>query len=442
MKHWSWSRISIALTLIIGLMVSMNLHWGKDHWRGVIKADARAYNAYLPAIFIYQDLQFSFFHEMEMKKYYDPNLVYHYRYDTGNGIVNRYFVGTTVMQAPFFFVARVWAWASGEPDDGYSRPFMLMITFAGLFYLVVGLGFINRFLKAFEVSEISRAILILALAFGTHLFNYSIVESGMSHVYSFALMAAFIWTAQRTFRNGDKKFWVALGVITGLIILVRPVNGLIIFSLPLMAGNIAQFFDAISGLFRSPKTLGISVALGLAMVGIQSLIYWIQTGEFWVYSYDDEGFNWGESHMLDILFSYKKGLFLYTPILLLACFGLPKMLKKNGQQTVLWIAFMMLVTKVLSCWWSWWYGGSFSGRPFVEFIPFFAIPLGLLINSMKGKKLVGITAVLVLLIALNQFQTYQYRYYIIHWDQMTKERYWDVFLSLEKPPRLEQNSSD
>lgn len=437
MKDWPWSRISIVFTLVVGLAVTMNLHWGKDHWREVIKADARAYNAYLPAAFIYQDLQFGFFNELELEKYYDPNLVYHYRFDTGKGIVNRYFAGTAVMQAPFFCLARVWAWITGEPDDGYSRPFMLMITLAGLFYLVLGLSFINCFLKEEGVSEITRAVLIPSLAFGTHLFNYSIVEPGMSHVYSFALVAGFILAGQRLFRSGDQRLWMVLALITGLIILVRPVNGIVILSIPFLAGGSGRFTASLVDLIKSPLLLGSSLLIGLSIVGVQSAIYWIQVGDPWVYSYDDEGFNWSDPHMWDILFSYKKGLFVYTPMLLLACFGLTKMWQRNSQQTVLWTAFMTLTVYVLSSWWSWWYGGSFSGRAFVEFIPFFSIPLGLLINSFKRRGLVMVFSALLLLSALNQFQTYQYRYYVIHWDQMDSEKYWDVFLSLEKPEQSE-----
>ena len=33
-----------------------------------------------------------------------------------------------------------------------------------------------------------------------------------------------------------------------------------------------------------------------------------------------------------------------------------------------------------------------------------------------------------LLIGLNQFQTFQRRRTLIHWDSMTKDAYWDVFL--------------
>ena len=67
----------------------------------------------------------------------------------------------------------------------------------------------------------------------------------------------------------------------------------------------------------------------LGIMAIQSVIYKLSTGYFWVYSYGEEGFNFGSPHFIDILFSYKKGLFLYTPIYLIALLGLYFMYKKN-----------------------------------------------------------------------------------------------------------------
>ena len=41
-------------------------------------------------------------------------------------------------------------------------------------------------------------------------------------------------------------------------------------------------------------------------------------------------------------------------------------------------------------------------------------------------------AVLFALIILCQIQTYQYRYTLIHWSDMTREKYWDVFLRVDR----------
>ena len=433
MSSLKLSRLALFLVVVIGFVVSSNLHWGKDHWKQVLKVDARGYYAHLPAIFIYQDLQFNFFEELEMKTYLTPGVTYEYRTKTPEGTVNRYFSGTAILQAPFFLVARVWANLSAYPDDGYSKPFPLMITVAGLFYLWLGLWCLNRFLESFDIDEWVRFIVILAFAFGTHLFNYSIVNPGMSHVYSFALVCMFLMLGRQFFSSESRGVLISLALVLGLICLVRPINGIVFLCLPFVAGSWDVFKTGSKRLINNWRGLLISCFLFLSVVSFQLLLYKIQTGKFWVSSYGQEGFNWFDPQMIDILFSYKKGLFVYTPMLLLGMFGLKFIWNKNRFQAVTLISFLFVVVYVLSSWWSWWYGGSFSGRAFVEYLPFFVVPLAFLIQEASSKIRLAVLTLMFVFLALNQFQTYQYRYYIIHWDSMDKDRYWDVFLSLDKP---------
>jgi hypothetical protein len=81
----------------------------------------------------------------------------------------------------------------------------------------------------------------------------------------------------------------------------------------------------------------------------------------------------------------------------------------------------------------WYYGGSFSGRVFVEYLPLFAILLALTFKTIQQPLLKkAFTTLIFLLVVLCQIQTYQYRYYQIHWCDMNKEKYWDVFLRIDK----------
>ena len=70
--------------------VSSNLNWGKDHWKGILEADAKGYYAYLPAIFIYHDLNFGFFEKIEKEQYYDKNLYYDYTAGSNGKRINKY----------------------------------------------------------------------------------------------------------------------------------------------------------------------------------------------------------------------------------------------------------------------------------------------------------------------------------------------------------------
>jgi len=81
----------------------------------------------------------------------------------------------------------------------------------------------------------------------------------------------------------------------------------------------------------------------------------------------------------------------------------------------------------------WYYGGSFSSRVYVEYIPLFMITMAIGLQRIKIESLKNIYISLILvLIIFCQIQTYQYRYYQIHWSDMTKEKYWEVFLRVDK----------
>jgi hypothetical protein len=161
------------------------------------------------------------------------------------------------------------------------------------------------------------------------------------------------------------------------------------------------------------------------------MIYWkMQTGQLFYYSYSDQGFFFLSSHITDGLFSFRKGWFIYTPIMTLAIAGmffLPKYLKKA---TLAIPIFTALNIYIIFSWWSWWYGGSYGARPLIDSYALLAIPFAAFIEqSLKWPKAIKIfmLSVLAVLLAHGVFQTFQYYYGAIHWDSMTKEAYIDSF---------------
>jgi hypothetical protein len=224
-----------------------------------------------------------------------------------------------------------------------------------------------------------------------------------------------------------------LGGLIAIIILIRPVNGLILLALPFLAGDKHKL---VSGwrYFVSHKGCYLPFLLFfLLILFIQPIIYKISTGHLWVDSYGSEGFNFLNPHMTDILFSYKKGLFLYSPILLLSLTGGYFLWKRNKFECYALFSFLLILTYVLSSWWNWWYGGSFSSRVYLEYIPLFAILLGLTLQDIRSKLVYrSFVSLVFVLVVVCQIQTFQYRYYQIHWENMTREKYWEVFLRVDK----------
>ncbi len=416
---------------LICFAVTSNINWYKDSWRGTIETDARGYYAYLPAVFIYNDLEFEFYEELEGSEstpYYDKNFVTDYRQNTNNGTVNKYYCGTAIAEAPFFLIAHGYQLLTGGATDGYAKPYMIAISLAAVVYLFIGLIFLNKVLKHFRLTNRIRALVLILLTFGTNLFYYCCVEPGMSHIYSFALISIFCYLLIRfrdvpSIANATK-----IGVIYGLIVLIRPSNALILLSAPIFLGGIKEF----GNLLVKPKLILPGALVALLVCSVQLIFYYQATGNLFVYSYGGESFEFTEPHIIDFLFSYKKGWFVYTPLALISILGTIVWLKHDRTIALYYLGFILLVIYVLSSWWNWWYGGSFSSRVMVDYLIFCAIPLGLLLTHVRKSRWVFLIypACLACLV-LCQIQTYQYRYFIIHWENMDKVQYWDAFLRFD-----------
>lgn len=421
-------KLTLVFVFVVLFWVFSNIRVGSaGRWRDIIHSDAKGYYAYLPAIFIYHDLEFTFWDHAEELLHHSKNN-YDYRNKANNGYVNKYYAGTALLQTPFFLVAHAYALSSGTDASGYSKPYMYAIALAAIFYALLGLWFINKILELYNVGMLSRVLAMLITIFGTHLFSYVIAEPGMSHVFSFAAVGGFIYYLLLWIKTNKMPHLLYAAIALGLVMLIRPVNAMVVLFIPFLCGSFSGLKQVFFRWIKSPAAIAVVVIVPLAVVFIQLVMYKIAVGSFFVYSYNKEGFNFADPHIFDILFSYKKGLFLYTPALFVGLFGVYWFFKDNLFKGLSFLLAFLVVSYVLSSWWLWWYGGSFSARPFIEFIPFLIIPLGLLLNNAGKWARYELSMLFVLLVYVCQIQTWQYRNGILHWDSMTSEMYWDIFL--------------
>jgi hypothetical protein len=288
--------------------------------------------------------------------------------------------------------------------------------------------YFRKFLHAHGAREEQSAFILYVIFFGTNLFYYAIAEPCMSHLYSFALVSMFLHYGKKWLDTGHLSCGVKAAWLFGLIALVRPVNVLIGFWLIYEAGGAGRIWKAKLSMMRSLPHLLSSIAGILLPFTVQLVIWKIQTGSFFFNSYGDEAFHFTQPHMIDFLFSYKKGLFVYLPVTFVALFGIVSLWRKDSGKALFVFVFLFAVIYILSCWWMWYYGGSFGTRVIIEFLPVFGLLLYFLLSSIRLKTIKSALATLLVVLTLFcQFQTWQYRYFIIHWSDMTKEKYWDAF---------------
>lgn len=394
-----------------------------------VDGDGSGYYAYLTAIFIHKSTDFTPVLETERKRH-SLDYMAHYFHQVNDVMINKFYLGTALMMLPFFLMAMLFSWITGMPLDGYNIIFQYGVALAGATWLAIGLLASKRLLLLFKIPKPSAVIALIAIALGTNLFHYAYLQPSHSHVYSFAAVALFLLYTRLFFLRLRSRYYLLAAFFYGLVVLIRPSNGILLLAIPIVAGSGELFLSGLRFLGAKPRILVRGLLLSIAVVGLQ-LAYNIHlTGRIFLWTYQNEGFNFGQPALLQFLFGFRKGLFIYSPMIFLSLAGVIVWWKQSQWAAGGFLIFSLILVFILSSWWNWFYGDSFGMRPMVDFYALFAIPLGMLTNYAIQNRLtkIGLFTLLAALIGLNLFQTWQYHAGIIHPDSMNLKKYKYAFL--------------
>ena len=417
--------VHIALWVLFAgamLFLAMNRHSrsGPFNYHSELWGDKAGYYVYLPAALKYGFDPAAFPDSMDVKTGHG------FRLDTKQGmVVTKYFYGTALMQLPFYLAADLLAPLASQPRDGFSPVYQKAVNVAAVFYLVLGLIFLYYFLRV-KLRRNITLLVLFSIVFGTNLYYYAVDETGMSHVYSFALFAAFLLMLQRWFDAGrlNSGRLLLLAFIAVLIVMVRPTGLLfVVFAVWLFISGRQDFRQKVLPLLR-PGKLALMLLPVLVLV-IPQLLYWQYAfGDYLVYSYSDRGFNWLNPQPHITLLSPSNGLLLYTPFFVVIVWSILQLIFKGpdrrvGTKTGL---LFVVITYVFASWWVPDFGCSFGARNYVEYYAAFALPLGYLYQGIQKKPAASQWAfwlLVALLITFNMKMTYS-------WDEcFYGEGYWD-----------------
>lgn len=423
----------LFLVLCIWAILFMGL-WkvneGKN--RGVIKYDVISYYSYLPATFIHGDATLGF---IEDERYLEENKFWYEVLENGNNLVVTS-MGLSYLYAPFFFVAHWLAPALGQTPDGFSNIYQLMLIISGLFYAFLGLILLRSLLLSYFDPLVTTLVLV-AIALGTNLFYYSTREAAMPHSYNFFLITLFVTLVLRWYKKPIWQNSLLLGLLFGLIALVRPSNILLLLFL-LLYGVTSWLTLKERLLFYLQRWyLVLIMLLGFFIPWIPQFLYWkAVTGHFLFFTYAEKGatFYFGHPHILESLFSFRKGWLVYTPVMAIALVGMLCMRRWARSWFLALLIYVLAMIYVQSSWWCWWFGGGFGLRPYISMYPLLAIPLAYLLSELRLKKLkwaFGMLAVLILILSAYQlFQTRQFTTKAMHYSGCTFRSYKENFLKM------------
>ena len=399
-----------------------------------INTDGSGYYAYLPQWFIYSDSpHFSYLPEI-CKKYHTDKFASGIRMTNKNKRIDKYFIGTPICISPFFFINHIVQKARGKDSDGYSKSYQFSISISALFYSLLGIIGLVRLLKFFNLSNSIISLMVVFTAIGTSVNFYASFNPSFSHIYSFCAVTWFLYFSKRwaIYKKANTIIW--LGFLLGLIFIIRPTNIFIFLITPFLFNNRLEFKNIVYELFTKFKSkILISFLLFSGLLFLQLYNVHSQIGKWTFNTYSDEHFDFLlNPKWFEVLFGYGKGFFIYNPIMILLIPSIIWGLFKRNYLVLGFFLFFVVITYLTSSWWCWWYGGGLGMRPFVDFTSLFILIIALFYDSIHTclKSIVFLFSFFV--VYFYQILQFQFNRNILHYDLMTKEKFWSIFLKTEK----------
>lgn len=429
-------RFSFTVLSVLLLIQSFTVDL-TNPFRKPIAGDAQGYYAYLPAVFIYQDLTFEFMQKIQ-SEYYVPSTAKKFLNDVNGRKVNKYFPGQALMYAPFFFTAHGGALLLDLPADGFSYIYQFFFLVGFWFYFFLGLVFFKKVLQHFEINLGIIHLSVIVLVFGTNVFFYSVFDQTVTHIYNFFLCNLLIFLLLSLKQSFSSLKLLCFYAVLALVGIIRPTNililGVFLFFIPDL--NFWKAFIKESIRFKNVWKILVSC---LAIVMIPIVLWKIQTGNWIVYSYGRELFYFDSPHIIDFLFSYTKGWFVYTPVMLfILAVGFWHLWKTDRSRFWVGIFFFLVAIYIFSCWWCWYYGAGMSQRVMIDFYIIPGYLIALILSKYKMSSMIRKLSysIIALSVFLNVAQAYQIKSGILRWGSPTKEEYWSNFLSFQKKAQL------
>ena len=454
----TYSRICWTLALVICLLYYGKVSKGDFNFYG----DALGYYMYLPVTFIYDN--HTTIEKLPADKEINPFII---RYMEQQGeaartpkgyALNQYTYGVALLELPFFFIAHAGEKLTGGRANGYSESYRNAVEFSSYFYGALGLLITYKLLRR-KFTENIAGITTALLLIGTNLFWFMMQQQGMAHVPELFLIALLLHFSFKVHERGWMRDFIWLGLVAGLITVIRPVDGLCLL-IPLCYGIERPFLQNRLTFFRKHRTGILITAVCFMLPIIPQLLYWKWlTGSFIYDSYGpNQGFNFLHPHILDGLFGADNGWLCYSPLMIFAVIGLfSKRLRPLFPGAIL---FLGLYIWAIYSWYVPNYINGLGSRPMVDVYALLAFPFAVSLEWISRRGIlikVAAGAVIILFAAINlnysiqQVQrilwseesnhTYNLRMlfrYRLHYDDLVV---WDLAINQPDTTRLERVST-
>ena len=418
--------LCFILSLVVYNISILTLSW-----------DVMGYYVYLTQLLVHGDIHI---HSLEFYRhiedtYQNTSTLYQFVNTHSGEYITKYPYGWALLNAPFILIGHLYAVVFDFPVDGFSKPYQIAALCSSFFYTVLGVYWFRKVLLYF-FSDRWTGFILIAVLLGTNYLHVNYQTPGMVHVYLFSLYAALFLQTIRFHQTYKLKNALLIELIIGLMIAIRPTE-IVAVLIPLLWGvsSKSELLARFKSVYSNHRKLYLLAFLIASLCVFPQLLYWkLTTGSWLFYSYNNagEGLDLFSPHTFNFLLSFRKGWWIYTPIMFLATLGFYHVYRKNKPIFLALFSYFLLNLYLVSSWTTWWYAASFSQRAIEQSYPIMGITLGYFLISQRKWRGVVLSLCSVLII-FNLFQTYQYYHRILPYDRITKDYYFSVFGQLEPP---------
>jgi hypothetical protein len=310
------------------------------------------------------------------------------QYTSTGYIGNLFSVGPAILWAPFVLLAHaavlVVDWFGGNiPPDGFSRPYRIAAAAGTAFYGFFGLLLSYSLARKYAGAE-PAFLATLGIWAASSLPVYMYFNPFWAHAHSAFATALFLWYWDLTRPQRKIGQWLLLGLISGLMLDVYFVNGVLL---------LIPFIEAVQNYISALRSKdGVAVlrqffvnVLFLVTIGIAILptlltrrIIFGAINRFGAYTV--LSWNWRAPFWYSVLFSSDHGLLSWTPLLGFALLGL-SLYSERARPVIAYCALAAVAFFYVISSYPYWDGlSSFGNRFFISLTPVFVLGLALLLE--------------------------------------------------------------
>jgi hypothetical protein len=311
-------------------------------------------------------------------------------YTSTGHLDNHFSIGPAILWSPFLLIAEAvvkidHVFGGHLAENGFSFPYVTAMALGTAFYGFLGL-FLSFRLARKHLGERWAFLGTIGIWFASSLPVYMYFNPSWSHAHSAFVVALSFWYWDRTRGGRTWTQWLVLGAISGLMLDVYYVNGLLL-TVPLIE-SLQEYWRGIRE--RRMEDAGklflqnLLFSLTICVVFLPTLISKrIIYGHYLDFGYH-EPWSFASPALLHVAFASEHGLFSWTPIVLLSVIGLVLLHRRDRMLSLCCVAAFALYLYAIGCYNDWAGISSFGSRFFVSLTPIFILGLAAFFDFLAG----------------------------------------------------------